>query len=1020
LDEYAVVRFVRRELDPERAADVERHLASCEACLELVAHTLHSSLAVPDSDAVPVHPGDRVDRYLLLEPVGMGAMGMVFAAYDPELARKVAIKLLRAERSAAPAATELQARFVREAQAMAKLVHPNVVAVHDVGTFPGGFFVAMDLVDGTNLRAWLSEKPRTWLEIRDAFIAAGRGLAAAHRAGVVHRDFKPENVLVDGQGHVLVTDFGLAQWLGEDAPSGAADPITEVGRLTATGAVVGTPAYMAPEQLDGGPVDARADLFAFSVALYEALYGESPFPTDDFARRVRAIRSGEAPPRPRSVKVPGRLRAVILRGLRPDPADRPTSIDALLEALAFDPNRWRRWVLASLGAVVAAVAAVLAYRSLAPQASTPCAGAEAKLTGAWDDARRREVQEAFKRTGASFAEGAAAVTAQVLDAYAVSWAAAHVDACEATRVRGEQSEALLDRRMRCLAERLRSLRALTAVFAAPDATLVEKAVAAAYALPSIAACADPERLAPRWQPKNADEARRSEAAREGLAEARAVRDAGRYPAGQERIAKVVGEARALGDRALLGAALFVRGGLQQATTPGSATASFIEAAAESTAAKDDARAAKALGAAANTLGWHEGKTEESLRWVEYARGSFERAGADEELRAYFANVRANIYSAADQPDRALPLHREALRGLQRLYGEVHPRVATALNAIAIDLAKADRNQEALGMFEQARAMHERLQGPEHPETLKVLGNIALMLGRLGRREEALAIHLRELSVSERVFGPDHLELARTLQNLGALYVDLKRPADAVIALERAGRLQRVHARSHSAYLETRSSLATALAASGRTDEALALARGTLAEAEKVHGGNHALLRFPLYALGKANEARLRFSEAHEAYARALRVFAAEERSGHLEAADYLDARGRTLRLLGHPRAAAADHGRALSIRERNLDAKSPLIGQTVVEVAEDRLALGDRVGAGAAAGLARALLDPSKPSQARAYGEASFALARTLGGVPAGRRAAAEALAALRRGKGIPREALREVERWIARHRSSR
>jgi eukaryotic-like serine/threonine-protein kinase len=226
-----------------------------------------------ESRPVGPMPG-RVGRYQLCEELGAGAMGVVYRARDPRLDRAIAIKLVR-HGGATPAGS---ARLLREAQAMARLCHPNVVPIFDVGPAGGAVFLAMPLLEGGTLRSWLSDRPRSVDAILDRFVAAGRGLAAAHGAGLVHRDFKPDNVLLDADGEVHVGDFGLARLAGDEP--GSVEPADElsVDELTRTGAVVGTPPYMAPEQLRGLPIDARADQFSFCVALWEAIFGERPFP----------------------------------------------------------------------------------------------------------------------------------------------------------------------------------------------------------------------------------------------------------------------------------------------------------------------------------------------------------------------------------------------------------------------------------------------------------------------------------------------------------------------------------------------------------------------------------------------------------------------------------------------------------------------------------------------------------------------------------------------------------------------
>jgi serine/threonine protein kinase len=265
-------------------------------------------------------------------------MGTVFRAYDPRLCREVAVKTLHPERvGGADIATlgqslrEARGRFAAEARAMAAVSHPNVVAVYDAGVADDVVFLAMELVEGQTLRQWLST-PRTWREIVEAFIQAARGLAAAHELGLVHRDFKPDNVLVGRDGRVRVTDFGLVTTEGEAASTLTEGPMHDES-FTQTGMSVGTPAYMAPEQHWGGVVDARSDQFAFCVALYEALHGERPFRARCCADLARRKTVGEmSPPRP-GHKVPRWLDAIVTRGLSAQADDRFHAMNDLAREL---------------------------------------------------------------------------------------------------------------------------------------------------------------------------------------------------------------------------------------------------------------------------------------------------------------------------------------------------------------------------------------------------------------------------------------------------------------------------------------------------------------------------------------------------------------------------------------------------------------------------------------------------------------------------------------------------------------
>jgi formylglycine-generating enzyme required for sulfatase activity len=336
--------------------------------------------------------GARIGRYVILERVGNGAMGVVYGAYDPELDRKIALKLLRGV--GAGAAPLARARMMREAKAMARLSHPNVAAVHDVGEFEERIFLATEFLSGGTVRSWLEGQARPWREIVSVFIAAGRGLAAAHAAGLVHRDFKPDNVLLDKEGRARVVDFGLARNAeaaeeesqspgsvidlataaggseSSDAfpppkydpnlPTGVdLNPSDKLDKLTRTGALMGTPAYMAPEQFLGESTDERSDQFSFCVALYEALYGQRPFEGDTLLALSTSVTGGILRPLPKERDVPAWIRRAVMRGLRIKRDERYPSMTALIAALEDDPALKGRRRLVYAGGVLALVAAAV-------------------------------------------------------------------------------------------------------------------------------------------------------------------------------------------------------------------------------------------------------------------------------------------------------------------------------------------------------------------------------------------------------------------------------------------------------------------------------------------------------------------------------------------------------------------------------------------------------------------------------------------------------------------------------------
>lgn len=421
--------------------------------------------------------GDAIGRFIVLDVVGSGTMGVVYAAYDPQLDRKVALKLLHADERQAAARRE---RLLHEAQAMARIDHPNVIKVHEVGTQRDDVYVAMEFAEAGTLRHWL-QAPRTHAEVIEMFVQAGRGLAAAHAAGLVHRDFKPDNVLVTKHGVARVADFGLVGRSAEDAhalPSGPLD-------LTGTG-LVGTPRYMAPEQLVDRVATARSDQFGFCVALYEAVYGQPPFAGDDLEELTRNVLAGELVVPPSSA-APARVRQALARGLASDPEARWPTMTALLAELA-PPARRVVWPYAAVAAVVAVAAGALLWREQA--ASPPCSTTAADRAGAvWSAQAQSAIRDRFAATGRTFAERASDRVGDALEAYRRRWVDLTTDACQAERDAGRPVPPLIVRRRACLDSRLDALRGLVATLASEATTdLVDHADEVSRALPDLGSC----------------------------------------------------------------------------------------------------------------------------------------------------------------------------------------------------------------------------------------------------------------------------------------------------------------------------------------------------------------------------------------------------------------------------------------------------------------------------------------------------------------------------------------------------
>jgi eukaryotic-like serine/threonine-protein kinase len=464
----------------------------------------------------------KVGRFVLLGPVAAGGMGSVYAAYDPELDRRVALKVLHGE---VLATEEAQARLLAEARALARIDHPNVVPVHDALRFGAHVVLVMEWVQGHTLAEWQRAQRRSWREKLDTYLAAGRGLAAAHALGIVHRDFKPHNVIVGRDERVRVLDFGLAR-LAPDSREPTAEPVAATAELphglTAAGERLGTLAFMAPEQLAGVTANAAADQFAFCVALHRALFDVAPYPgvnAEELLVSMRARRMSESPT---ASGVPSWLRTALVRGLAFEPAARFPSMDALLDELGRDRS-WRRWALPSSVAVVMLAVGTTLWVSRAT--STEACGAEgAEQALAWRPAVMATALSALSAAGVS-ARLQTEVRADI-ESYRRSWQAQHRAACLDHR-RGAQSAALLDRRMLCLQRRKDALAgALEAVHRvnAETSTRVREITAR---LPALEDCSNLEALHAIADPPATAQARRAvEVLRQRLAEAVALEHGG--------------------------------------------------------------------------------------------------------------------------------------------------------------------------------------------------------------------------------------------------------------------------------------------------------------------------------------------------------------------------------------------------------------------------------------------------------------------------------------------------------------
>ena len=759
-------------------------------------------------------------RFTILEAVGEGAMGVVMAAYDPSLDRKVALKLLH-RRLHGDSADEATARLLREAQAMAQVSHPNVVIIHDVGLIEDQVFIAMEYVDGLTLERWRHAEPRSWRTILDVYAKAGRGLGAAHQAGLVHRDFKPENVLVGADGRVKVTDFGLVGSPERSSePTSAAPPSVA---LTRTGALLGTPAYMAPEQHLGLAVDARADQFAFCVALYEALYGERPFrghTVTEIADQVLADADVEAP----HGEVPAWIGAVVCQGLRRRPDQRHASMDQLLSLLDYDARsrRRRRMLWAALAIIpVVALAIVLAVVG-GSSASSPCTNGAELLAGVWDGARKQEIGAAFTATDVPYASATWQTVAGELDLYAAAIVAMRSQSCRATFVDHEQSQEMFDLRFTCLEHRVHRLQALTDVMITAERDVVGQAVYALARLPPVADCGDRHYLEQRTAPPDDPATRaRLRGLERQVAQLHSLLDLGRFEAAGPLVEDLSARAAELAHPPFTAQVLYMRG-LHEAGSGdhAAAAATFEQALLAALSGRDERIGARIATALVYVAGYWLRAGGDAQRWSKIAEALLTAIGGEAEIEAELADHRGIIAYVGGNFAESAQLHRRAITLIESSHGATNPRLTKAL----LNLSSA---QDGLGHTGEARATLTRClalatarYGDDHP----IIGSILTNQARLDMREQhwadSLAMFEHALAIKERALGPDNPRLASTLNNIGYVLSELGRVADSIPYYERALAIRSAAlGDTHPALINTHINLALTLIEVGRLDDA---------------------------------------------------------------------------------------------------------------------------------------------------------------------------------------------------------
>ncbi len=769
----------------------------------------------------------RFGRYLLLDRIGAGGQGVVHAAYDPELDRRVAIKLLGTRGSSAR-----HADLLREAQAAAKLAHPNVLAIHDVGVFEQrpfgaadtpdhGVYVVSELVDGETFDVWRARGAPSTDAIIEVMCAVGRGLAAAHACGLVHADVKPTNVLIDREGRPRVLDFGVARAIGSSGP-----------RPDEPRPVAGTPAYMAPEQQRGGEdIDARADVFAACVMLYEALFGRRPFDGADGAALLSAKLRG-AIDFPRTPRVPRWIVRVLQRGLASDRKDRHPSMLALVEALE---RRHARKVRVAVGiAVTVATVLTLATVALAQQRAraAQCTERGLALEGVWDARNSEELHAAFVASAspesAVLHEQTFRRVADGLDSYARELTALRERVCRETLIDQHVPLGQMNARMLCLDRRATRLGTLVRRLLEVDGRSAARATQIVAELPPLAPCMD--------APVESDDSARGEllALEAELADVDALRHTDRFA-----------EAEAASDRALAAAqshpawharALAQRSQLERWRGDfAAAEAALEQALGLAERAGDDATAAAILIEQGFVIGVPGARHDEGLRALDLAEAKLARIGGDPSLAIQHGYHRGRVLEDAGRLDEAEGVLVDTLSTAEATYGHTHPLIADVANMIGVIAERRGDWSGARERYREAHAMRVELVGELNARTAVTQSNLMHISWVLGDTSGVIEGYREAIAVLARTLGPTHLDTAWARALLAGALLDLERPAEALAEAETGLRgLEPTFAPDHPDVIEAVSAVAGALHGLGRDPEALVLADRVVAATRARH------------------------------------------------------------------------------------------------------------------------------------------------------------------------------------------
>ena len=874
----------------------------------------------------------QIGHYTVLRRLGSGAMGVVYLAHDDQLDRRVAIKLMQPEMMSQTSAAAPE-RLLREAQSLARLSHPNVVTVHEVGLFQNQPFVALEFVDGQTLGSWLKASRRSLREIKSALLEAGRGLHAVHQAGLIHRDFKPDNVLIDHQGRVRIVDFGLARQqelepLTEPpgSPPGECCEGTHDGRrspsLTHSQAVMGTPAYMSPEQFTGKPVDARTDQFAFCVTCFEAFHDQRPFAGTTLDGIKQNVLAGTLRPLPRGARqVPGRVQRVIERGLSPDPQDRYPDMTALLSDLERDaiPARLRRTLLL-LSILFLVLASGLLVQTIRSRGMV-CSDAQRHLSGVWDQAVELRVRQSFSASTIPFALQTFDQLKRHLDQYTRQWVAARTTACEATHFRLEQSSQILDLQMHCLDGRLNRLHALVDILSGPISREVHNhAVQAALELGDLTLCNDAEALRESVPPPADPKVwARVKELDQRLDRVDMLREAGQYADGLAMAEQLARESEALPYPPIRARSLYKLAVLQDLSGKfAQAEETLNQVLTAAAEANDQALVAEAWIELLWVVGYQENRSQQGLLLIQPAEVAVRMAKDTPPLRARLYNTIGSVQSARGDHLAAAESYRQALSIYEQIKGPLHPRVGIVNNNLGSALRNLGKYAEGKPHFERSLSILRSTLGPEHPSTGWALNNLGLTSKNLGSLAEAQKYLEECVRVWEGALGPEHPNVAFALNNLGEVLTESEQYEKAAAYHLRALQIrEKTLGPAHPKVGWPLHSLAVALRNLDRLAEARQYEERALAIWEKALGPTHPYLGYALNGMGILAQLEKNYVQARGYLERSLAMWEKTLGPDHVNLTTPLLRLGAIALAQKHSRAAAAYYQRAAAVCAKN-------------------------------------------------------------------------------------------------------